>query len=923
MLIRRVGLAAAGAVAAAGLAAVVVMLSPTAFGMGGEDVTEGRPWHHLDMTVRALAGDAQLNAPGPARYPVPADVYSGIGFSPAAAMSIAWHADYIDSYLYNPIWWMQGAPGSRRFKTSLTMFDDLARMHHDDTFTMVGVRDNWERYTSGALIGLVNAADRNDLAAAHQIIGIASHAAQDFYSHSNWMDAIDRRSRTWFEYPAIQRTAISRLDIKTGAYEHPSSQAPFNHGAYSMSCSLINGTGLAATLSELCGGVSPIQNTSLCLSYRSCRSGAPVDVSVADQVVSGVVYLQPRGAALDTTWLARVGAQTRSIAGPDGAYLPGKGSPRRLGAMCPAVVNYGATCTHSEAGDRCTSGGAARTCAVDTDYLFAETKDLAIRTTMQFVTFLGKAMRDVDPSSGDKYEVFWNRVMSEPSPYADRTQQFEDFSRVPFQFMSAGPYPVGNPATSVDPFVQTSSGWYLRVRLKTANDALSGTDADIRIRVDSARGGSQTYLLDYLRTSNARGRTDNRLLVYNDFEQGDNDVYTVGPMSSRPTGFTLINDDAGAGDVLDAAWSDFKSAIETVATTLRKAAIGIIGGNADLVGTAQKYYDYSTLVSQLAGAASRDDVLDVNGGAEGRYRVHYSFRFVDSELTAQQRSEGWHSVQFTLNRLECVKESDWDRGSDSDEPFFFFSFAPLNGLSNASVAGYRAGPFDDVDTGESRGLGGSRTFTFRIPPYGGVTLAMQHWESDDENSSDRDELYQTFVTGLDEDAREENTRLLDAVGAAIAADWKLQEIEVLPFLRGPRPLIAPRLIQANVGWIRGGEERRFTLSSDRPMSLVADTAGDINSWSVPSSVAPPSLGTIAPALQKQEVRPLDGRIQLAPPPPPDPVPAETPPKKDTSVLPAPDSAIRVCPPEKCPPPVLRPQILPRQLPRPPVEIKPN
>jgi len=822
--------------------AIGVALSPFAFGMGGEDIRHGRPWHHLDMTARALAGDAILNSPGAGRYPVPTTVYSGIGFSRGAAMSAAWHADYIDSYLYNPIWWLEGAPSSQRFKTALTMFDDLARMHHDDTFTTLGVRDNWERYTSGALIGLINAADSGatgDIAAAHQILGIAAHAAQDFYSHSNWMDAADRRSKTWFEYTPAQRTASAGLDIKTGAYEHPSQHAPFHHGAYSMSCTVINGSGLARTLSDLCGGLSPIQNTSLCLSYRSCTSGAPVDVSISDRVVSDVVYLQPRGVALDTTWLARVGAETRGLAGRDGAYLATKSSPRRLGEMCSAVVNFGVTCSHTSSGDMCSIGGATRACATDTDHLFAETKDLATRTTMQYATFLGQAMRDVDPASGDKYERFWTRVMSEASPLSARIAQFEDFSRIPFQFMSAGPYPVRNPATSAAPFMAASSGWYLRVRLRTSNDSMSGTDANIKLKVDG-RGWSQTHLLDYLPTSDTTGRTSNRLLVYNDFEQGDNDVYTVGPFTSRPTSVTLINEDTGAGDVLEAFWSDFKSSIEGVATDLRQTAIGLIAGNADLVGAEERHYDHALLVSQLAGRASRDDSLYVNAGDEGRYRVHYSFRFVDSELTDKERADGWRSVQFTLNRLECVKEAKWDRGSDSDEPFFFFTFAPLNGLSDARVVGYRGGPYDDVDSGEVRNLGGVRTFTFKVPPYGGVMLAMQQWENDDENSSDRNELYETFLTGLDEDARTANSRLLDAVGSAIASDWKVQEIDVLPFLRGPRPEIGPRFTQANVGWIDGGERRTFALTSGASRALIPSVMADINSWVVaPIATLPP------------------------------------------------------------------------------------
>ena len=53
---------------------------------GGEDYIKGGPWHHLDITLRALAGD--VSAYSEAR-PSGAPAIEGKGFSRAAAMSIA------------------------------------------------------------------------------------------------------------------------------------------------------------------------------------------------------------------------------------------------------------------------------------------------------------------------------------------------------------------------------------------------------------------------------------------------------------------------------------------------------------------------------------------------------------------------------------------------------------------------------------------------------------------------------------------------------------------------------------------------------------------------------------------------------------------------------------------------------------------
>ena len=236
---------------------VATALSPvaqTALAYGGEDYLSGHPWHHHDITFRALAGDATAySAAIPFRHPetdeektrilpMPegAAAIIGTGFSRDAAMSVAWHADYLDSYLYNPFFWVEGIDGNggfnRRLKASLAMYDDLATLHFDDTFSTNGINDNFERYAAGALIGLKWAADNNDIAAAHHILGLSLHAIQDFYSHSDWVNDPSRRNLTWFEAPPADRMNGS---IFAGAFENNVAQAPAHHGAISASCSLL------------------------------------------------------------------------------------------------------------------------------------------------------------------------------------------------------------------------------------------------------------------------------------------------------------------------------------------------------------------------------------------------------------------------------------------------------------------------------------------------------------------------------------------------------------------------------------------------------------------------------------------------------------------------------------------------------------
>ena len=128
------------------------------------------------------------------------------------------------------------------------------------------------------------------------------------------------------------------------------------------------------------------------------------------------------------------------------------------------------------------------------------------------------------------HEAFWNTVKTTVS-MTPKEEEFENFHHFPLQFISAGPYPLeGN-----------DDGYYLRVVLKTSNDFLSGTDADIKLQ---AQGLS--YTLDYMPVVDLA----DAIIAYNDFETGDETVYTVGPFESFPSSIKLKNDAPDFGDVL-------------------------------------------------------------------------------------------------------------------------------------------------------------------------------------------------------------------------------------------------------------------------------------------------------------------------------------------------------------------------------------
>jgi len=138
------------------------------------------------------------------------------GFEDATCEEVAWHADYVDSYAYNPLWWFVDGGGIKQFKASWSIFPDLAKVHFDDLELPEEVITAYSRYINGCLVGLHWAAEVYEdpslapavdpIGAAHNILGVTLHAIQDFYSHSNWIDEPKHRNITFHD--------ISRCDLE-------------------------------------------------------------------------------------------------------------------------------------------------------------------------------------------------------------------------------------------------------------------------------------------------------------------------------------------------------------------------------------------------------------------------------------------------------------------------------------------------------------------------------------------------------------------------------------------------------------------------------------------------------------------------------------------------------------------------------------
>ncbi|KGM03410.1 hypothetical protein Q760_04030 [Cellulomonas cellasea DSM 20118] len=328
---------------------------------GGEDPAAGDPWYHEEIS-RGAALDA--------------------GFGLTAADDVAWHTDYVDSYLYNPYWWATG--GIPRLKASLAGKPLLKNLHFDDLFAPGQVLTMWRRYTSGTLAGLAWAWRADDVGAARNVVGAGLHALQDFYSHSNWVDDETRRTRTFLEVPVAERAA---MPLWTGSYELPDHLGLKPHGKPAPWCGALSS--ISGVMDIVCHPASPLSDGPVCRAYRACRDSAEArpEHILGVPIPAGVYYLAPPGIALDSTWQAEIGVQVRGLTDISGKDL------------------------------------------------FKAATDLARSTSSQWLELLGARMTSL--GAGE----FWDQVRTATLPAADRERQFEEFHRFPYGFAAVGPYP--------------------------------------------------------------------------------------------------------------------------------------------------------------------------------------------------------------------------------------------------------------------------------------------------------------------------------------------------------------------------------------------------------------------------------------------------------------------------------------------------
>ncbi|HYN57016.1 MAG TPA: hypothetical protein VES03_07445, partial [Motilibacterales bacterium] len=637
---------------------------------GGEDPVNGAVrgdatsgWYH-----ELITRDGAAAAAGTARWAVP-DLSQGIPLGSTAADSIAWHADYLDSYLYNPLWWFNplNGGGLGRLGAALMARPELTKMHFDDLTSTNQIRTMWRRYLGGTVAALVWAAEHNDVDAARNAIGTSLHAMQDFYSHSNWLDSAERRSRTWFE-AGKQTVAIPGLAVRTprpitistlprydfggslvlrqevfrdrlsgvlgrklslistdprpgwnlftGMYEIGLQHGYKSHGKYAFDCTFYRALPIglrdAATAALSFVGMEDVAHRwRTCTGATSTAATPPTIASVATP--PGILVLAPTGIALDNKWMAEISRANRAL---DDTTLTG-------------------------------------------EQLFALARGLATQTTAQWLEELDRIGRAhlelIHPG-------FWDRVRNQPRispgaptgaapnpPAPGDITQFEDPAKQPFSIISAGTYPPD--AT------ETSDGWWLRVTLGTSSQALSGTNADIVLKC-----GGREEVLDHGRLRSPDGSwSENRLLEWDDFEAGSRAAYIVGPFSTLPSQIVLANRAASAATILTAAWNDLTAAVSSAIDAIGDLLLTLVAGHADLVGTEQETWTWARLVQVAGQGFPGQGQIRVNDPTEGHFVLSY-------DLWASWSGDDLF-CQVTFRTLDCVRESDWDRFTTQDEPF--------------------------------------------------------------------------------------------------------------------------------------------------------------------------------------------------------------------------------------------------------------
>ncbi len=108
--------------------------------------------------------------------------------------------------------------------------EELEKLHFDNLFTTGQVINYWSRLINNVKTETQNAAHNNDPLASLTVLGIALHAVQDFYTHSNWVETHPRPADGPYRTDTYSQLVNSKtpigLTLFTGKYPTDRTSGP-------------------------------------------------------------------------------------------------------------------------------------------------------------------------------------------------------------------------------------------------------------------------------------------------------------------------------------------------------------------------------------------------------------------------------------------------------------------------------------------------------------------------------------------------------------------------------------------------------------------------------------------------------------------------------------------------------------------------
>ena len=438
-----------------------------------------------------------------------------------------------------------------------------------------------------------------------------------------------------------------------------------------------------------------------------------------------------------------------------------------------------------------------------------------------------------------------------------------------FSLSSAGAYPPDSATAQrqlgSNPSAVPPKQYYLRVRLKTSRDALSGTDSDIYLNADGKR-----FLLDYAPVRDAGLAA--AIFAHNDFEGGTDDVYTVGPFAQVPQSIELENASGDFGRVLLALGESFIDSIKTFFQSIADFFATITGARPDFVGQEKKIWSAAELdaIPVNTSRAFTIDINQSNTNKEGIYKVH-------GEIRCTSRNDQGGVYNVTATSLQCIKESDFDQvGSPpGDEPFVLAALTPLPG----DIQKGRTGVKQQTRSGTTKNITELNFTSPRIPRgYGALSFPVCVMESDSETSADRDVLMDKFAGYFETKTSADRRNFLSELGAAVAPDWKLERIEVFAFAKGGAVETGTVLAETANRWVAGGTKTQFALNRSAVTACnvnVLDLQRLVDAPTTPEPTPREPIKVTEPIKPIKPIKLGDPVVPITPTPTPTPTPAGT------------------------------------------------